>query len=132
VIVSTGVAEQMRSAIISTRPRGVRPDAARAGGAVAVDAATRVGVTLASMARELGCGCSSRRSRRCFPGSSEAWRCGYDGRAGGADIASPTRTVAHRLVTADGAASEERTLTLAAAIALAQVPGTVVTNARGL
>jgi phosphomannomutase len=52
-------------------------------------------------------------------------------RAGGADIGFAHDADGERvgLVTAEGVAlSEERTLTLAAAIALAQVPGTVVTN----
>jgi phosphomannomutase len=52
-------------------------------------------------------------------------------RAGGADVGFAHDADGERLglVTADGEAlSEERTLTLAAAIALAQVPGTVVTN----
>jgi phosphomannomutase len=52
-------------------------------------------------------------------------------RAGGADLGFAHDADGERLglVTAEGVAlSEERTLTLAAAIALAQVPGTVVTN----
>jgi phosphomannomutase len=52
-------------------------------------------------------------------------------RAGGADLGFAHDADGERLglVTASGVAlSEERTLTLAAAIALAQVPGTVVTN----
>ncbi|MGE5199778.1 MAG: phosphoglucosamine mutase [Rhodospirillaceae bacterium] len=52
-------------------------------------------------------------------------------RAGGADLGFAHDADGERLglVTAEGVAlSEERTLTLAAAIALSQVPGTVVTN----
>ena len=52
-------------------------------------------------------------------------------RAGGADVGFAHDADGERigLVTAEGVAlSEERTLTLAAAIALSQAPGTVVTN----